>query len=183
MAAEDGSSAAFIHAHGGPYSLCAWHELQVGGRMRGGCCTVGAVVRAGRSVCQSVHSAAERAAHFRASPAAPPQSTLAAQLPPGVLRTHAAFARYEEDSGSREGVRVEFQGGSHRPVRAALLVGADGAQSSVRQQLLADGPPTFQGARYLRTAVLLCQEKVLLCAPSFSWTSAHATQVQPSGAV
>lgn len=83
----------------------------------------------------------------------PPQSTLAAQLPPSVLRTQAAFSRYEE-GGPSWGVRLEFLGGSHRPVRASLLVGADGAQSAVRQQLLADGPPTYQGERRWRAGGL-----------------------------
>ena len=50
------------------------------------------------------------------------------------------FESYEEDS---EGVTVHFQGGRPGPVRARVLVGADGYFSAVRQQCLGDGPPEF----------------------------------------
>lgn len=49
---------------------------------------------------------------------------------------------------------VHFQGGSPGPVRAKVLVGADGYFSAVRQQCLGDGPPEF-GVRCL-PAVQAC---------------------------
>ncbi|KAL4459092.1 hypothetical protein ABPG75_013957 [Micractinium tetrahymenae] len=101
MAAEEGTAAHYIRTHGGPYSLCAWHELQ---------------------------------------------ATLAAVLPTGLLNTEAAFSHYEEGPA---GVTVHFGGGS-RPVAARLLVGCDGAQSAVRQQLLVDGPPDYLGSAIWR---------------------------------
>ena len=57
-----------------------------------------------------------------------------AACPPG------RFESYEEDA---EGVTVHFQGGAPGPVRARVLIGADGYFSAVRQQCLADGPPDF----------------------------------------
>lgn len=77
-------------------------------------------------------------------PRQPMQATLAAALPPGVLHQEAAFAGYEE---AADGVTLHFHGGQQPPVTARLLIGADGAQSGVREQLLGDGPPTFLGAR------------------------------------
>ena len=50
------------------------------------------------------------------------------------------FDSYEEDS---EGVTVRFVGDSPGPVRAKVLIGADGYFSAVREQCLADGPPDF----------------------------------------
>ncbi len=50
------------------------------------------------------------------------------------------FESYEEDS---EGVTVKFEGGEPGPVRAKVLIGADGYFSAVRQQCLDDGPPDF----------------------------------------
>lgn len=47
--------------------------------------------------------------------------------------------RYEEDA---EGVTLHFDEGQ-APVRAKLLVGADGYFSRVRNQCLDDGPPDF----------------------------------------
>ncbi|PRW33218.1 putative plastid-lipid-associated chloroplastic isoform X2 [Chlorella sorokiniana] len=75
------------------------------------------------------------------------QRELADALPPGVLRTSHRFLRFAETA---DGVEAEFQtadGGSLR-VEAGLLIGCDGSQSPVRQQLFDDGPPTF-----LRTAI------------------------------
>lgn len=61
-----------------------------------------------------------------------------------VLETGAIFAGYEEDA---EGVTVRFEGG--RTVRAALLVGADGAGSRVRAQRLPGERAIDTGVRRL----------------------------------
>ncbi len=53
---------------------------------------------------------------------------------------HCSFESYEEDE---EGVTVRFAGGEPGPVRAKVLIGADGYFSAVRQQCLDDGPPNF----------------------------------------
>ncbi|PRW39250.1 FAD NAD(P)-binding domain-containing [Chlorella sorokiniana] len=75
------------------------------------------------------------------------QATLAAALPPGVLHQEAAFARNEEAAA---GVTLHFHGEQRPPMTAQLLIGADGAQSGVRQQLLEDGPPSFLGSAIWR---------------------------------
>ena len=47
---------------------------------------------------------------------------------------------YSEDD---HGVALTFDGG--RPLRAPLVVGADGASSAIRMQCLDDGPPAYSG--------------------------------------
>lgn len=78
------------------------------------------------------------------------QATLASELPEGVLRQQAPLDRYEDTPNSSSdgdgcdgGVTLHFTSGAHPPVKARLLVGADGSQSGVRAQLLGDGPPLF----------------------------------------
>lgn len=71
------------------------------------------------------------------------QAELAAALPPGVLRTRHRFLRYQE---GEDGVVVEFDT-PEGPARlhASLLIGCDGGQSAVREQLIGDGPPQYLG--------------------------------------
>jgi 2-polyprenyl-6-methoxyphenol hydroxylase-like FAD-dependent oxidoreductase len=70
----------------------------------------------------------------------------AARLPAGVLRLDHSFDGYEEDAtGLTVRTRSRATGTPHPPLRAAVLVGADGNQSGVRAQLLGDGPPTYTG--------------------------------------
>lgn len=68
------------------------------------------------------------------------------------------FEGYEEDA---EGVTVRFQGGVPSPVRAKVLIGADGFFSAVRQQCLGDGPPDFAvrapPAHFFKYAHLTCR--------------------------
>ncbi|KAL4436862.1 hypothetical protein ABPG75_004001 [Micractinium tetrahymenae] len=75
------------------------------------------------------------------------QTTLAAELPEGVLRQQAPLDRYAEapadGNGQGAGPTLHFKPGTHPPVNARLVVGADGSQSGVRVQLLDDGPPLF----------------------------------------
>lgn len=71
------------------------------------------------------------------------QALLAKSLPPGVLHQSTAFLGLEESEGGGS-VTLRFAGG-HPPVRARLVVGADGCQSAVRQQIIGDGPPLFAG--------------------------------------
>ncbi|KAL4444570.1 hypothetical protein ABPG77_002387 [Micractinium sp. CCAP 211/92] len=71
------------------------------------------------------------------------QSTLAEALPAGVLHTNHRFLGCADEGGC---VRAEFATAQGvRTVKAALLVGADGGQSAVREALLGDGPPLFLG--------------------------------------
>ncbi|KAL4447957.1 hypothetical protein ABPG75_005176 [Micractinium tetrahymenae] len=71
------------------------------------------------------------------------QAELAATLPDGVLHTGHKFLRYEEGA---DGVVAVFETpeGTHR-LQASLLIGCDGEQSAVREQLVGDGPPQFLG--------------------------------------
>jgi hypothetical protein len=74
------------------------------------------------------------------------QRELADALPAHAhLHTRRRFLRYAE---SGAGVLAEFAGpdGEVHRVEASLLIGADGGQSAVREQLLGDGPPTYLGA-------------------------------------
>lgn len=71
------------------------------------------------------------------------QGLLAASLPPGVLHEEVHFDRFE-DAADGSHVTLHFKG-SQPPVTARLVVGADGGQSRVRQQVIGDGPPLFQG--------------------------------------
>ena len=71
----------------------------------------------------------------------------AGRLPPGVLRLDHSLTSFEEDG---EGVTVHTRsrgpsGAPNPPVRASLLIGADGNQSGVRSELLGDGPPAYSG--------------------------------------
>jgi 2-polyprenyl-6-methoxyphenol hydroxylase-like FAD-dependent oxidoreductase len=61
-------------------------------------------------------------------------------VPEGVVRTDAAVAKYEEHG---DGVSVTLASGE--AIEADALVGADGAQSTVRAQLLGDGRPRYAG--------------------------------------
>ncbi len=72
------------------------------------------------------------------------QRELAQALPPGVLRTSHRFVSFAETA---DGVEAEFEtaDGGRLRVEAGLLIGCDGSQSPVRQQLLGDGAPTFLG--------------------------------------
>jgi len=69
------------------------------------------------------------------------------RLPVGVLRLDHSFVDYEEDGG---GVTVHARPRAagtehHPPLRASILIGADGNLSGVRAGLLGDGPPTYSG--------------------------------------
>jgi salicylate hydroxylase len=77
------------------------------------------------------------------------QSALLKFLPEEALVLGHRLARFEEDD---RGVSVWFEG-SDNPVRARLLVGADGGRSLVRQQLLGDGQPVYTGAMTWRGSV------------------------------
>ena len=79
-----------------------------------------------------------------ASPS-PRQSLLARSLPPGVLHQEVQFDRFEEAADGSHAT-LYFKGG-RPPLTARLVVGADGGQSGVRQQVLGDGPPLYQGER------------------------------------
>ena len=71
------------------------------------------------------------------------QSLLARSLPPGVLHQEVQFERFEEAADASH-VTLHFKGG-RPPLTARLLIGADGSQSGVRQQLFGDGPPIYTG--------------------------------------
>ena len=81
------------------------------------------------------------------------QRELAEALPQGVLHPRHRFVRYSETA---DGVSVQFEGPEGpASVEAAVVVGCDGSQSLVREQLLGDGPPKYLG-EVLRCAVLCC---------------------------
>eukprot|EP00873_Tetraselmis_striata_P011464 jgi/Tetstr1/431728/TSEL_021252.t1 len=68
------------------------------------------------------------------------RDVLANNLPKGVLQTDASFSHYEEGI---DGVTLHFH--NRAPLHAKLLLGADGANSLVRQQALSESLPPFQG--------------------------------------
>ncbi|CAL8461953.1 g1484 [Coccomyxa elongata] len=78
------------------------------------------------------------------------QSAFYRALPPDDVVFNSRFDSYEEDS---EGVTVRFVGDSPAPVRAKVLIGADGYFSAVREQCLGDGPPDFAGTVCWRARV------------------------------
>src|SRR5215213_4933522 len=68
------------------------------------------------------------------------QKTLHAALGKEAIRLGAEVTGFEQDKG---GVVVRFAGG--REERCELLIGADGLHSTIRVQLLGDGPPLYAG--------------------------------------
>jgi 2-polyprenyl-6-methoxyphenol hydroxylase-like FAD-dependent oxidoreductase len=85
--------------------------------------------------------------------------------------SHCRFESYEEDS---DGVNLSFVGGEPGPVRAKVLIGADGYFSAVRQQCLQDGPPNFAVSRpnhLSRSTCLSCRSTITthLNVSKFSW--------------
>lgn len=105
----------------------------------------------------------------------PMQATLAAALPPGVLHQEAALQRFEE---AEDGVTLHFHGGRRQPVTARLLIGADGAQSGVREQLLGDGPPTFLGVQAVgQPGCLKAMQAERMGAQLHCWPDAEAAAV------
>ena len=102
------------------------------------------------------------------SPSLAPQSTLASELPPGVLHQDAAFERLEQGPA---GVALHFAGG-RPPLTARLVVGADGGQSRVRQQVLGDGPPLYIGEAYMRERPPLGAEPTTAAAAAGTSTGA-----------
>lgn len=151
VAADDGSATAFVRQHG-PYSLVAWHQLQVRHMslpFNNVCLTLSS-----KRVCTAwlaLHTCQGPGPPFvkppccrlTAMPTLPAaQAALADALPPDVLLQEAALARYEVAAG---GMTLHFHGSQQPPVTAQLLIGSDGAQSGVREQLLGDGPPMYLG--------------------------------------
>lgn len=65
---------------------------------------------------------------------------LAEELPEGVLRLGRRFVGFDQEDGT---VVARFDDGAEE--RGDVLIGADGAHSTVRRQLLDDGPPRFAG--------------------------------------
>ena len=73
---------------------------------------------------------------------------LAEAVGEGAVRLGARCERIEQDEG---GVTAHLQGGGKE--RGALLVGADGIDSTIRALLFEDAKPRFAGYQYLRTLV------------------------------
>jgi 2-polyprenyl-6-methoxyphenol hydroxylase-like FAD-dependent oxidoreductase len=73
-------------------------------------------------------------------PRADLQATLLAALPEDAVRLGAKLESFSQE---RETVVAHFDDG--REERADLLVGADGLHSTVRAQILGDGPPRYAG--------------------------------------
>jgi 2-polyprenyl-6-methoxyphenol hydroxylase-like FAD-dependent oxidoreductase len=67
-------------------------------------------------------------------------AVLADRVGEDAMRFGAALQLYEQDG---DGVTARFADGSE--ARADVLIGADGIRSTVRQQLLGDGPPPYRG--------------------------------------
>lgn len=87
-----------------------------------------------------MHTATEHAvAHVFWSPSA--------SLRRELLTQRLRVPQSADGDGCDGGVTLHFTSGAHPPVKARLLVGADGSQSGVRAQLLGDGPPLFAGGR------------------------------------
>ena len=72
------------------------------------------------------------------------QGALMSQLLPGTTRLGRSFLGFAE---SDDGVAVRFalHGGGEETWRARILLGCDGVRSTLRQQILADGPPRYTG--------------------------------------
>lgn len=82
-------------------------------------------------------------------------------MPLPLALLHPAPALPDNDGG----VTLHFTAGAHPPVKARLLVGADGSQSGVRAQLFDDGPPLFAGEGAM--------EGLLTCSCSVWWVAFH----------
>ena len=67
-------------------------------------------------------------------------SVLADAAGDGAIRFGARLQSYDDTDG---GVRLRFADGSE--AHGDVLIGADGIRSTVRQQLLGDGPPPYRG--------------------------------------
>jgi 2-polyprenyl-6-methoxyphenol hydroxylase-like FAD-dependent oxidoreductase len=78
------------------------------------------------------------------------QNTLASLLPKGVLQLSTQCTAFSQDA---EGVTVKFADG--REERGDVLIGADGINSTIRNQLFGLGPPRYSGYTCWRSAVKL----------------------------
>ena len=70
---------------------------------------------------------------------------LAARLRPGVLRLGHCFESLEQDESGVRVTCLDAATGEKTTVSAAVAVGCDGNQSSVRAALLRDGAPHYAG--------------------------------------
>lgn len=76
------------------------------------------------------------------------QAILAAALPPEIIHLHHRCVGFEQQDNS-----VEARFGDGKTVQANLLIGADGINSAVRQELIGDGTPTYAGRMSWRAVV------------------------------
>lgn len=80
------------------------------------------------------------------------QEILASALPPDVIHLNWRYIGFEQNDNS---VQVRFDG---NPVQADLLIGADGINSVVRQQLMGDVPPRYAGRMSWRSVTKYSHE-------------------------
>lgn len=73
-----------------------------------------------------------------------PQAALTPSVPVAPARLLILTLLLPSADGD-DGLTLHFVADTHPPVKARLVVGADGSQSGVRAQLLDDGPPLFAG--------------------------------------
>lgn len=76
------------------------------------------------------------------------QQILASALPPDVIHLNWRCIGFEQNNN---GVEAWFDG--KNPVQADLLIGADGINSVVRQELIGDSPPRYAGRLSWRTVI------------------------------
>jgi salicylate hydroxylase len=76
------------------------------------------------------------------------QEILAAALPPDTIHLNYRCNSFQQNDSS---VEVSFDNG--QTVRADLLIGADGINSVVRQQLIGDGSPRYAGRMSWRAVI------------------------------
>ncbi len=76
------------------------------------------------------------------------QAILASVLPPEIVHLHHRCVGFEQQDNS---VEARFEDG--KTVQADLLIGADGVNSAVRQELIGDGTPTYAGRMSWRAVI------------------------------
>ncbi len=76
------------------------------------------------------------------------QEILASTLPPDIIHLNHRCIGFEQND---KGIQAYFEGG--KTAQADLLIGADGINSAIRQQLIGDGSPRYAGRMSWRAVI------------------------------